>query len=192
MSAPPAEPDSKTEADQEPEADPRIEKLLEALSLEEKVSMMTGSGMWHSTGVPRLKIPRLKVTDGPNGARGESHEGATSACFPCGTALAASWNVELIRAVGAEIGAEVKSKGAHILLGPTVNIHRAPLAGRNFECYSEDPHLTARIAAATCGAYRGGATTNAPCGKSMFIAANGVNTASPVNGAAKTDAQPSK
>lgn len=151
MSAPPAETDSKTEADQEPEADPRIEKLLEALSLEEKVSMMTGSGMWHSTGVPRLKIPRLKVTDGPNGARGESHEGATSACFPCGTALAASWNVELIRAVGAEIGAEVKSKGAHILLGPTVNIHRAPLAGRNFECYSEDPHLTARIAAAFIG-----------------------------------------
>ena len=106
----------------------RIDQLLGEMTLEEKVSMLTGSGMWHSTGVERLAIPRLKVTDGPNGARGESREGATSACFPCGTALGATWNVDLVSEVGSEIGEEVKSKGAHILLGPTVNIHRAPLA----------------------------------------------------------------
>ena len=130
------------------EEERRIEDLLTQMTLAEKVSMTSGSGMWYSTGVERLGIPRLKVTDGPNGARGESREGATSACFPCGTALAASWNTELVHAVGAEIGNETKSKGAHILLGPTVNIHRAPLAGRNFECYSEDPFLSARMASA--------------------------------------------
>jgi beta-glucosidase len=126
----------------------RIQDLISQMTLAEKVSMTSGSGMWYSTGVERLGIPRLKVTDGPNGARGESREGATSACFPCGTALAATWNTQLVHAVGAEIGNETKSKGAHILLGPTVNIHRTPLAGRNFECYSEDPFLSARVAAA--------------------------------------------
>ena len=126
----------------------RLDELLGAMTLQEKVSMLTGASMWYSTGIERLGIPSLKVTDGPNGARGESREGATSACFPCGTALAATWNVDLVGAVGREIGEETKSKGAHILLGPTVNIHRAPLAGRNFECYSEDPYLSARMAKA--------------------------------------------
>lgn len=134
-----------------PADESRIDQLLGEMTLEEKVSMLTGSGMWHSTGIERLGIPRLKVTDGPNGARGESREGATSACFPCGTALGATWNVDLVSEVGSEIGEEVKSKGAHILLGPTVNIHRAPLAGRNFECYSEDPYLSARMASAFIG-----------------------------------------
>ena len=126
----------------------QIDNLLAQMSLEEKVSMMTGSSMWYSTGVERLGIPRLKVTDGPNGARGESREGATSACFPCGTALGATFNVDLVEQVGCEIGNEVRSKGAQLLLGPTVNIHRTPLAGRNFECYSEDPFLSGRMAAA--------------------------------------------
>lgn len=126
----------------------RIDALLARMTLEEKVSMASGSDMWHSTGVERLGIPALKVTDGPNGARGAALEGATSACFPCGTALAATWNTELVFEVGAELGNEVKSKGAQILLAPTVNIHRSPLAGRNFECFSEDPHLSARIAVA--------------------------------------------
>ncbi len=126
----------------------RIAKLLSELTLEEKVSMAAGSDMWHSTGVERLGIPALKGTDGPNGARGAGLEGATSACFPCGTALAATWNPDLVFEVGAELGNEVKSKGAQLLLAPTVNIHRSPLAGRNFECFSEDPFLSARIAVA--------------------------------------------
>src|SRR5207244_6921676 len=94
-------------------------------------------------------IPPLKVSDGPVGARGE-HFGAgpRSACFPCGTALAATWDTDLVERIGAALGDEARSKGARVLLGPTVNIHRSPLAGRNFECYSEDPFLSARMAVA--------------------------------------------
>ncbi len=128
--------------------DERIESLLGRMTLEEKVSMTTGSGLWHSTGVERLGIPPLKVTDGPNGARGEDRGGTTSASFPVGVAMAATWDPDLIRMVGSALGEEAKSKGAQVLLGPTVNIHRTPLAGRNFECYSEDPYLSGRIAVA--------------------------------------------
>lgn len=124
----------------------RIEELLSALTLEEKVSMVAGSGIWHSTPVERLGIPALKMTDGPNGARGDNVSGATAACFPVGSALAASWNVDLVEQVGQALGQEAKTKGAQVLLGPTINIHRTPLGGRNFECYSEDPYLTSRLA----------------------------------------------
>jgi len=128
--------------------DQRIDDLLSRMTLEEKVAMTTGSGPWHSTGVERLGVPPLKFTDGPNGARGDDRSGATSASFPVGVALAATWDPDLIRAVGSALGEEAKSKDAQVLLGPTVNIHRTPLGGRNFECYSEDPYLSGRIAVA--------------------------------------------
>jgi beta-glucosidase len=131
------------------ELEARVAELLAKLSLEEKVGLLAGSDLWHVPGVPRLGIPPLKVTDGPNGARGASFaEGPTSACFPCGTALAASFDPELAREVGAALGEEARAKGARVLLGPTVNLHRHPLGGRHFECGSEDPHLASRISAA--------------------------------------------
>jgi beta-glucosidase len=127
----------------------RIEELLKQMTLEEKVSMLAGSDAWHTQSVERLGIPAIKVTDGPHGARGAiARGGPSSACFPVGTAMASTWNTELIGRVGAALGEETRAKSAHILLGPTVNIHRSPLAGRNFECYSEDSHLTSRIAVA--------------------------------------------
>ncbi len=126
----------------------RIEKLLAEMTLEEKVAMCAGASAWHTTGCPRLDVPPMKVTDGPNGARGDGVSGATAMCFPVGSALAATFDTQLIGEVGAVLGDEARSKGAQVLLGPTVNIHRAPLGGRHFECYSEDPHLTARIAVA--------------------------------------------
>jgi beta-glucosidase len=127
----------------------RIEDLLEQMTLEEKASMVAGADHWHTQSIERLGIPAIKMTDGPNGARGgTSRGGPSSACFPVGTAMASTWNTELIGRVGAALGEETKTKAAHILLGPTVNIHRSPLAGRNFECYSEDPYLTLRIAVA--------------------------------------------
>jgi beta-glucosidase len=127
----------------------KIKELLTKMTLEEKVAMAAGSDMWHSTGVERLGIPPIKVTDGPNGARGGDFSGGVgSACFPVSACLGATWNTDLIERVGQALGQEVQSKSAHILLAPTVNIHRSPLNGRNFECYSEDPYLTARIAAA--------------------------------------------
>ncbi len=127
----------------------RIKELLEQMTLEEKVSMLAGSDAWHTQSVERLGIPAIKMTDGPHGARGTIAKGGpSSACFPVGTAMASTWNTELIGRVGVALGEETKAKNAHILLGPTVNIHRSPLAGRNFECYSEDPHLTSGIAIA--------------------------------------------
>lgn len=128
----------------------KIEKLLSQMTVEEKVTMLAGSAMWYTTPVPRLGIPAIKVTDGPNGARGGGSfaGGLTSACFPVSTALAATWNTDLVGRIGQALGEEAKTKGAHILLAPTVNIHRSPLAGRNFECFSEDPYLSARMAVA--------------------------------------------
>ena len=115
--------------------------------------MLSGIDAWRTPPIPRLGIPSIKTTDGPNGARGESFMGVTpAACFPCASALAATWDVTLAAEVGRHLAAEVRSKGAHVLLAPTVNLHRHPLAGRNFECFSEDPHLTARLAVALVAA----------------------------------------
>jgi beta-glucosidase len=141
------------DTDRTSNADPEahINALLGELTVAEKVSLLAGSSMWLSTPVERLQIPAIKVSDGPNGARGGgSFAGGsvTSACFPVGIALAASWNTALVEQIGQALGQETKSKGAHFLLAPTVNIHRSPLNGRNFECYSEDPYLSARMAVA--------------------------------------------
>lgn len=127
-----------------------IDQLLRQMTLEEKVSMLAGSDMWHTTPVERLGIPALKMTDGPNGARGGGgfSSGVRAACFPVGIALAASWNVDLLARVGQALGQEARTKGASMLLAPTVNIHRSPLNGRNFECYSEDPYLSGQLAIA--------------------------------------------
>ncbi len=127
-----------------------IESLLGQMTLQEKVSLLAGSDFWHTTPVERLGIPRLKVTDGPNGARGGGNfvNGVKAACFPVGISLASTWNTELVTRVGQALAQEARSKGAQVLLAPTVNIHRTPLSGRNFECYSEDPYLTARMAVA--------------------------------------------
>jgi beta-glucosidase len=127
----------------------RVEELLNQMTVEEMVAMATGTGTWHGGFVERLDIPAMKVSDGPNGARGGSFSGsATSACFPVATALGATFDVELIEQVGWAIGQETHTKGAHLLLAPTINLHRTPLGGRNFECYSEDPFLTGRAASA--------------------------------------------
>ena len=129
---------------------PDREELLRQMTLQEKVSLLTGSDMWHTTPVERLGIPAVKVSDGPNGARGAGGftNGVRAACFPAGIALAASWNPELVKRVGEALGQEARTKGASVLLAPTVNIHRTPVNGRNFECYAEDPYLSARMAVA--------------------------------------------
>ena len=129
----------------------RIDTLLNALTLEEKVSLLAGASTWSTAAIERLGIPAIKVSDGPNGARGAGSlvgGSITSACFPVGIALASTWDPELIEKIGQALGEEAQAKGAQMLLAPTVNMHRSPLSGRNFECYSEDPYLTARIAVA--------------------------------------------
>ena len=117
------------------------------MTLEEKVSMLAGIDFWHTRDIERLGIPSLKVTDGPHGVRAMSDKepGVTleANCFPTGSALAATWNTELVGRVGAAIGKETRAKGCAIILGPCINIQRSPLGGRNFESYSEDPYLAA-------------------------------------------------
>lgn len=127
-----------------------IDKLPGQMTLQEKVALLAGADMWHTVPIERLDIPSLKMTDGPNGARGSGRSAAslTAACFPVGIALAATWNTELVERIGQALAQETLSKGARVLLAPTVNIHRSPLNGRNFECFSEDPYLSARVAVA--------------------------------------------
>ncbi len=125
-----------------------IEKLLDEMTLEEQVSMLSGADFWTTVGVERLGVPKIKVSDGPNGARGGGSlvGGVKAAAFPCGISIGASWNTALAYEIGGALAQEARSKGACVLLAPTVNIHRSGLNGRNFECYSEDPHLTAELA----------------------------------------------
>jgi beta-glucosidase len=126
-----------------------IDKLLAELTLDEKAALSAGVDMWSTASVPRLGIPSVQLTDGPNGARGNQPgpAGPTATCVPCGSALGATWDPDLVERVGALVGREARAMGARVLLAPTVNIHRSPLAGRNFECYSEDPLLAGRVAA---------------------------------------------
>ncbi len=127
----------------------RIDSLIAQMTLPEKASLLAGADTWRTVPIERLNVPAIKVTDGPHGARGEDpNTGATSANFPVGMAMGATWNPDLIERVGVELAAETRAKGAQVLLAPTVNIHRTPLAGRNFECFAEDPYLSGKIAAA--------------------------------------------
>ncbi len=125
----------------------RIEELADQMTLEEQVSLLSGEDFWSLPAIERLGIGKLRVTDGPNGARGGGSliGGVKSAAFPVGIALGASWNVRLLKEIGTALAEEVKSKGAHVSLAPTVNLHRSVSNGRNFECYSEDPILTASL-----------------------------------------------
>ena len=127
----------------------RIEELIDRMTLEEKVSLLAGTDFSHTAGIERLGIPAIKVTDGPHGDRtaDEDNPGQTipATCFPTGSALAATWNPDLIRRVGIALGKETRARGCAVLLGPCVNIHRSPLGGRNFESYSEDPYLSSEI-----------------------------------------------
>ena len=122
--------------------------LSALLTLEEQVSILSGEDFWSLPAISRLGIGKMRVTDGPNGARGGGSliGGVKSAAFPVGIAIGASWNVSLAKEIGAALAQEVKSKGAHVSLSPTVNIQRSVTNGRNFECYSEDPVLTGKLA----------------------------------------------
>lgn len=127
-----------------------IDDILDQMTIEEQVSLLSGEDFWTTATVARLGVPKIKFTDGPNGARGAGTltGGVKAACFPAAIALGASWNPDLVEQMGASLARQAKSKGASVLLAPTVNIHRTGLNGRGFECYSEDPHLTAETAVA--------------------------------------------
>src|SRR5579864_1374541 len=122
----------------------RIDSILGQMTVEEKIDLLGGVDDFYVRGVPRLGVPRFKMADGPLGVR--NYGPATT--MAGGIALAATWNPALAEKVGTEIGRDARAKGVHFLLGPAVNIYRAPLNGRNFEYFGEDPFLAARIAVA--------------------------------------------
>jgi beta-glucosidase len=120
-----------------------IDEVLPKLTLHEKIALLSGTDFWHTYAVERLGIPPIRLSDGPNGVRGTKFfAGTPSACFPCGTALASTWNTSLLRSCGTLMAEEAKAKGASAILGPTVNMQRSPLGGRGFESFSEDPVLS--------------------------------------------------
>ncbi|KAE8452757.1 hypothetical protein EG329_013029 [Mollisiaceae sp. DMI_Dod_QoI] len=126
-----------------------VEDVLSKLNNVEKVSLLAGADWWHTVALPKHGVPAIRVSDGPNGVRGTRFfNGTPAACFPCGTALGATWDVELLRKAGVVMGQESKAKGSHVILGPTINMQRSPLGGRGFESLSEDPVLAGLGAAA--------------------------------------------
>ncbi len=133
----------------------RIDQLVSQMTLDEKIGLVHGDSKFATAGVPRLGIPRLWMSDGPEGVREEIEPNgwrpATrtddfSTWMPADLGLAASFDPDLAREYGAVIGQEAKARGKHIMLGPSLNIQRTPLNGRNFEYMGEDPWLTSRMA----------------------------------------------
>ena len=130
--------------------------LIGQLTLEEKASLCLGSDFWHTAPVERLGIAAIMVSDGPHGLRVQPDEAdhvgisgsVPATCFPTASALASSWDPELVQRVGAALGREARAQGVAVVLGPGINIKRSPLCGRNFEYFSEDPALSGVLGAA--------------------------------------------
>lgn len=123
-------------------------RIVDQLSIEEKVSLLSGSDVWRTAPIERLGVPAIKVSDGPNGVRGDSTTGARAVCLPASIALGASFDIGLVAELGRLLGRETLRKGSHVLLAPTINMARHPLGGRNFESFGEDPILTTAMAVA--------------------------------------------
>ncbi len=133
----------------------KIENLIQQLTIEEKASLCSGRDDWSTQPIDRLNIPWIWLADGPHGVRrapatnqpgyGDQHP---ATCFPTASALASTWDTELIYEVGEALGRECQALGVNVLLGPGVNIKRSVLGGRNFEYFSEDPILSGEMGAA--------------------------------------------
>lgn len=132
------------------------ENVLPRMTLAEKCQLLSGKDNWHTQDFPHYKIPSLRLSDGPNGVRGTKFfDAVPAASFPCGTALGATFDTELLEEAGKLMGLEARAKGAHVILGPTLNIQRSPLGGRGFESFSEDPVLSGKCAAAIISGIQG-------------------------------------
>jgi len=122
--------------------DKRVNELVGQMTIEEKIDLLSGDTPFRTHAVPRLNIPFFQMTDGPVGA----HIPAPTIAYAAGIGLAASWDKQLALRIGEELGRDCRSRGAVFLLGPGVNIYRAPMNGRNFEYFGEDPFLASQIA----------------------------------------------
>jgi beta-glucosidase len=130
-----------------------IDALLSELTLEEKASLTSGSSFWYTAPVERLGIPRIMVSDGPHGLRAQPGEGdhvglggsLPATCFPTASAVASTWNPDLLRRIGEALALEARACNLSVILGPGINMKRSPLCGRNFEYFSEDPYLAGEL-----------------------------------------------
>ncbi|MEG2924442.1 MAG: glycoside hydrolase family 3 N-terminal domain-containing protein, partial [Oscillospiraceae bacterium] len=130
--------------------------LIEEMTLEEKVSLLSGANYWNTKAIKRLGIPSMMITDGPHGLRKQGgkadhlglNKSLPSTCFPTASALANSWDSALVEKIGNLLATEAAAENVSALCGPGLNIKRNPLCGRNFEYFSEDPYLTGQMAAA--------------------------------------------
>ncbi|MER5969514.1 glycoside hydrolase family 3 C-terminal domain-containing protein [Streptomyces sp. NPDC002055] len=123
-----------------------VEDALGKLDLDDRTRLLAGQDTWSLPALPAIGLRSLVMSDGPVGVRGVRWTAADpSVALPSPTALAATWDPELARRAGHLLAQEARRKGVHVLLAPTVNLHRSPLGGRHFECYSEDPYLTGEI-----------------------------------------------
>lgn len=124
------------------DVDQRVEKILSQMTLEEKIDYIGGVRDFYVRAIPRLGVPELVMSDGPLGVRNFE----PSASYPAGIAMAASWDTSLVERIGKSLGRDSRARGVHFILGPAMNIYRAPMCGRNFEYFGEDPFLASRMA----------------------------------------------
>lgn len=134
----------------------KTKHVLKLLTIEEKAALLSGKTIWETWDIPRLQIPSVTCSDGPNGVRRQVGKGdhlglnasLAATCFPTTATVANSWDTDLAEQIGAALGIEASALGVDVLLGPGLNIKRSPLCGRNFEYFSEDPYLSGKMAAA--------------------------------------------
>ena len=129
----------------------RVDSILSQMTLEEKIDYLGGINDYYLRAIPRLGLPELKMSDGPLGV----HNYGVSTAYPAGIALAATWDPELASRVGESLGRDARARGVHFVLGPGMNIYRAPMCGRNFEYYGEDPYLASQMAVAVIKGVQG-------------------------------------
>jgi beta-glucosidase len=120
----------------------RVDSILSRMTLSEKIEIIGGTNDFYTRPVPRLGIPSLRMSDGPMGV----HDYGLTTAYPAGIALAASWDLALADRFGTAMGKDARARGVHFILGPGLNIYRAPMNGRNFEYFGEDPFLASRMA----------------------------------------------
>lgn len=125
-----------------PEIEKRVDSILSQMTLDEKIDMLGGVNDLYTRPIPRLAVPSLRMSDGPMGV----HDYGLTTAYPAGIALAASWDVNLAERFGAAMGKDARARGVHFILGPGMNIYRAPMNGRNFEYFGEDPFLASKMA----------------------------------------------
>ncbi|HWZ79116.1 MAG TPA: glycoside hydrolase family 3 C-terminal domain-containing protein [Candidatus Sulfotelmatobacter sp.] len=129
-------------APQKSDVENRVNSILEKMTVEEKIEVLGGFNDFDTRPIPRLGIPALKMSDGSMGV----HDYGLTTAYPAGIALAASWDVDLAHQFGVAMGNDARARGVHFILAPGMNIYRAPMNGRNFEYFGEDPFLASRMA----------------------------------------------